>query len=380
MPPVTRLLLGGFLTLALSMGVGRFFYTPLLPLMQREFGFDTAAAGLIASTNFAGYLLGSIAASFLPSGPMRLVSFRLAVAASVLTTIGVGLTADMTAWLVLRFVSGVASAFALILAAAYVSEALGRIGEEGRLSWLFGGVGFGIAASTLLVRLWGDRLDAAGLWIVAGLACAALIPLVWRDVGERRLEASAARARRPRRTPRPLPFWPLFASYVAAGLGYSVFATFIVAILKSRPGLEALGDWVWVVTGLAGLPSCLLWAWMAERIGFANALILAFGAQIVGVLLPALSSEAAPALIAAVLFGGTFQAISLLTLPLGRHGFNGRGFAVLTSGFGLGQMLGPLLAGRFVAGPADFNTALVGSAGVLAAGTAFLLIGVLARR
>jgi MFS family permease len=162
--------------------------------------------------------------------------------------------------------------------------------------------------------------------------------------------------------------------------GYIGLATFIVAIIKVRPGLEALSDWVWVATGLAGLPSCLLWAWAAERIGFANALILAFLAQIVGVLLPALSQAGPPALLAAILFGGTFMAISVLTLPLGREGFGGRGFAVLTAGFGLGQMLGPLIAGRFVAGPADYNAALVASAAVLALGTACLIGGVLMRR
>ena len=361
------------------MGVGRFFYTPLLPLMQREFGFTTSTAGLIAATNFAGYLAGSVAAAFLPAGPVRLAAFRVGVAASVLTTIAMGLTETVPAWLALRFLSGVASAFALILAAAYVSEALGRIGEEGRLGWLFGGVGFGIAASTLMVRLAGDRLGAAGLWIAAGFASAVLVPVIWREVGERRFPASARRAARPRRVPRPLPFWPLFASYVCEGLGYSVFATFIVAILKSRPGLEALADWVWVATGLAGLPSCLIWAWAAERIGFANALVLAFLAQIAGVLLPVLSGGGSAALLAAVLFGGTFMAISVLTLPLGRHGFNGRGFAVLTAGFGLGQMLGPLIAGRLVAGPEHFNAALSGSAAVLGLGVACLAGAVLAR-
>jgi predicted MFS family arabinose efflux permease len=380
MPPVTRLLIGGFLTLAVAMGVGRFFYTPLLPLMQRDFGFDTATAGLIASANFAGYLVGSIAASFLPVNGAKLLAFRVAIVASVATTIAMGLSGSLPAWLALRFASGVASAFALILAAGYVAEALGRIGEDRRLGWMFGGVGFGIAASTLLVRLAGDALGPAALWIAAGLACMALLPIIWREVGARDLPHSASRDGRPGRAPRPMPFWPLFASYVCEGLGYSVFATFIVAIVKSRPGLEALADWVWVITGLAGLPSCLLWAWAAERIGFGNALILAFLAQIAGVVLPALSNAGGPALIAAILFGGTFMAISVLTLPLGRHGLNGRGFAVLTAGFGLGQMLGPLIAGRLVAGPADYNTALLASAGVLAIGTACLLAGVLARR
>jgi MFS family permease len=348
--------------------------------MQRDFGFGPATAGLIASANFAGYLVGSVAASFLPASGAKLLVFRIAIVASVATTIGMGLSESLPGWLGLRFASGVASAFALIFAAGYIAESLGRIGEERRLGWLFGGVGFGIAASTLLVRLAGEALGPAALWIAAGLACMALLPIIWREVGARDLPRSATSDGRPGRVPRPMPFWPLFASYVCEGLGYSVFATFIVAILKSRPGLEALSDWVWVATGLAGLPSCLLWAWAAERIGFANALILAFLAQIAGVILPALSDASGPALLAALLFGGTFMGISVLTLPLGRGGLGGRGFAVLTAGFGLGQMLGPLIAGQLVAGPADYNLALLASAGVLAVGAACLVGGVLARQ
>jgi len=379
MPPATRLILGAFLTLALAMGVGRFFYTPLLPLMQRDFGFGPAAAGLLASANFAGYLAGSLAASFVPSGPPRVAAFRTAVVASVLTTVGMGLTDAMTAWLALRALAGVASAFALILAAGITAEALARAGAEGRIGWVFGGVGFGIAGSTLLVRAAGDKLSPEALWVAAGLASAALLPVIFREVRERELPPSSA-GKRPRRVPRPLAFAPLMLSYFCEGLGYSVFATFIVAIVKARPGLEALADWVWVLTGLAGLPSCLMWAWVAERLGYAAALLLAFVVQIAGVLLPAVSDAAVPALVAAILFGGTFMAITFLTLPLGRHALNGRGFAVLTAGFGLGQMLGPLIAGYFVADAGDYDAALIGSAAVLALGAAALAAAMLRRR
>jgi MFS family permease len=378
--PASRLLLGGFLTLALVMGVGRFYFTPLLPLMQREFGFGAATGGVIASANFAGYLVGSIAASFVPRGPVRLTIFRAAVLGSVVTTIGMGLTETLWHWLTLRAASGVASAFALIIAAGYVAEALATVGDEARIGWLFGGVGFGIAASTLLVRLSGGTLDSSALWIVAGFAGLTLLPFIMREVGERQLDVRPRGSDGRRRVARPLPFAPLFANYFCEGLGYSVFATFIVAIIKARPGLETLSEWVWVITGLAGLPSCLIWAWAAERIGFANALFCAFLAQIVGILLPALSDAAAPALIAAVLFGGTFMAITVLTLPLGRHGVGGRGFAVLTAGFGLGQMLGPLAAGRLIAGADDFNPALLGSAAVLVVGAAALGAAILARK
>ncbi len=379
MPTATRLLVGGFLTLVLVMGIGRFYYTPLLPLMQRDFGFGAATAGLIGSANFAGYLAGSIGASFVPGGAVRLWVFRIALAASAATTLAMGLTESLPLWLLLRALGGVATAFAMISAAAMIAEALVRIEEPGLVGWVFGGVGAGIAASAVFVNFAQDYLSSSALWIAAGLACFLMLPVIVAEVGVRRLPPRQRRGARRRRVPRPLPFVPLLISYTCEGLGFSVFAVFIVAIVKSRPGLEFLGDWVWVMVGVAGLPSCLFWAWTAERIGFANALLAAFLAQVAGVLLPALSDAGWAALAAAGLFGGTFLGITVLSLPLGRHGFGGRGFAVLTVGFGFGQMLGPIAAGFYVSGPEDWNVALVASAAVVAFGAAALAYAILRR-
>ena len=182
----------------------------------------------------------------------------------------------------------------------------------------------------------------------------------------------SARARRVAHKPQPLPLWPLLLNYSCEGLGYSVVATFIVAIVKARPGMDAVGDWVWVMVGLAGVPSCIFWSAVAERFGFTLALGLAYVAQIVGIVLPAISGAAWAALLSAVLFGGTFMAITALVLAVGRHAARGQGFAVLTAGFGVGQVLGPLAAGFFVAGGADFNAALYASAGIVALGLLFL--------
>jgi MFS family permease len=374
MAPVTRLLLGGLLTLAVVMGVGRFYYTPLLPLMQRDFGIGTATAGLLGSVNFAGYFAGSIGAVFVPRGPVRLLVFRSAVLVSIATTMGMGFTESLPAWIVLRALAGIASAFGMILAAAFLAEALVAIEEPGLIGWVFGGVGAGIAASGLVVNYTHLFLDASTLWIVAGAGCALALPFILSGVGDRRLERRRVRREKNRRVPRPLPFLPLMASYSLEGLGFSVFSVFIVAIVKSRPGLEQFGDWVWVAAGLAGLPSCILWAWMAERIGYSRSLVIAYLVQIVGIALPAVSEAGAAALFGAVLFGGTFLGVVVLVLPLGRHGVGGRGFAVLTVGYGTGQVIGPVATGYLVSGPADWNAALLASAGIVLLAAAALLV------
>src|SRR5690606_19603801 len=91
--------------------------------------------------------------------------------------------------------------------------------------------------------------------------------------------------------------------------------TFLVAIVEDMPGLRGAGAWVWIVAGLAVIPSAALWSMLGGRFGFARALVAAFVLQAVGVALP-LAGGAPAAFASAVLFGGTFAGITALTLTL----------------------------------------------------------------
>ena len=50
----------GLAALAVAMGIGRFAFTPILPMMQADHGISVAQGGWLASANYLGYLAGSL--------------------------------------------------------------------------------------------------------------------------------------------------------------------------------------------------------------------------------------------------------------------------------------------------------------------------------
>src|SRR5918993_2599612 len=119
----------GLLALAVAMGIGRFAFTPLLPLMVRAGSVDLAAGGWLAAANYAGYLLGALTAARVPLTPQRtgLVSLLLIA----LATAAMGLGGSLAGWLLLRGIAGVASAWALVSTSVWCLAWLARLGRPG---------------------------------------------------------------------------------------------------------------------------------------------------------------------------------------------------------------------------------------------------------
>lgn len=376
---MVRVLIGGVLALAISMGVGRFAFTPILPAMQQATGLGADGAGLLASLNYLGYLVGALGSTLVPHGTVRTAVFRASLVASVATTAGMGLTDSMAVWGVLRFVSGLASAGIFILAVAMALDALARAGRESWNGWVFTGVGLGIAASGLFVALLGDRLGWRGDWLWLGLICTGLgaLPWLWlTDPPAAHTQAAAAGAKRPS-AGLPAPLLLLTIAYFLEGGGYIITGTFLVSILKSMPETARLGEAAWMVGGISAMLSGLIWAAAGRRLGLWRALILAHVVQAIGILLPVTGAPVA-AVLSAVLYGGTFIGIVTLSFTLGRTlsgGASARIIGALTAAYGVGQILGPLPAGMIVERTGRFDMALAGAAGAVLLGAVLLAAG-----
>jgi predicted MFS family arabinose efflux permease len=372
--------LAGALVMAAGVGIGRFCYTPLLPAMQTTLGWTVAQAGDVASANFLGYMLGALAAAALAQGAVR---WRWLVAgmllSAVTTTVG-GVTEGFPAWLGLRFCSGVASAFCLVLSTAMVTELLVSQARTPLGALHFSGVGGGIVVSVGVIEL-ARRLGLSvfGQWMTLGLVCMALFAGAWRLLRLLPKPPAAHDSGVSRAVSGPLPaprvLLKLITAYGLFGFGYIVTATFIVAMARRLEAATLVEPLTWVVFGVLAAPSVLVWQRLAGRLGVLPALRLAYGVEAAGVLLAGCAAGPVAVLVGGALLGGTFVGITALGLSAARHiagRHQDRIIGWMTASFGLGQLLGPAVAGRLAQMTQGFAVPSLVAAVLLLAGIALL--------
>jgi predicted MFS family arabinose efflux permease len=363
----------GMAGMAVGMGIGRFVYTPLLPMMMDSLGLSASEAGWIASANYLGYLFGAIiAVGAWAHGRERPVMLAALAANAVLAAL-MALTVDIAAFLLIRFAAGIASAFLLVFLTTIVFSRMTERGRADIQALHFGGVGLGIALSSLLTGWmhithvgWQFGWYGSALLTLAGFVITALLaPEGPAGTGEEKSEPPV------RWTP---PLIKLTFAYGLFGFGYIVTATFLIAIVRHQESGGLFESAVWLVTGMAAIPSLFLWHVLTVRIG--HAMTFAVGAVVEGIGVVAsvsLGGFAGP-LIGGLLLGGTFVAITAIGLQAGRLLANSsprRVLALMTAAFGVGQIIGPIVAG-FLADMTGsfFIPSLLAAAALLLSGSA----------
>jgi predicted MFS family arabinose efflux permease len=338
--------LAGSIALAAALGIGRFVYTPILPLMVEALGFTKSTAGLIASANFLGYLIGALLVASPIFGGSRRVWLLGALVMSAITTGAMGLTNSVALFVGLRFIGGVASAFVLVLTSALVLQRLAASGREGLSALCFAGVGIGIAVSAMLVAA---MLRAGQNWQSLWLASGAL-SLVAAIVAGVLLRPRSVLARRNEEEKRPATrnLIRLIAAYGLFGFGYVITATFLVAIVRTTPTIRSLEPTIWLVFGFAAAPSVALWTRIARSLSASSAFALACLIEAIGVAASVVWQTEPGVFLSAVLVGGTFMGLTALGLIQARvlaPGDPRRVLAHMTGAFGTGQIIGPAFAG-----------------------------------
>jgi predicted MFS family arabinose efflux permease len=322
--------------LGAAMGLGRFAYTPILPLMTAQAALTPQAAGALATANYVGYLAGALAGTASPRLARSTVAWRSSLVVLVLTLAAMPLAPNPIGWILLRSVAGFASAVVFVIAVNSMMDHL----PPHLPGWGFGGVGLGIALSGALVLAMPATARWQGAWWSAATLAAVLGAGAWTMRGGTRPRADTPAAE-PQRSGHRW-FAVLFVSYSLEGVGYIIAGTFLVAAIRaSSPGW--LGNGAWLVVGVAAVPSAALWAWLCARWSHPSLLAGALLLQAFGIALPALAPGTVTAIIGAILFGATFIGVSTMALAAGRLlGFAGA-VALLTSGYSVGQIIGPVV-------------------------------------
>lgn len=337
--------LAGMAALASAMGVGRFAFTPMLPLMQAGGSLTLAQGAWLAVANYLGYLVGALLCSLRPPTPH--LAARVGLVAVALLTLGMGMGGDFAAWLVLRFGAGAASAFVLVGVAASVLGALAERGRAAWAGWVFAGVGLGICGAGLLglgAGLCALAPDRA--WQLLGWASAAVALLVWFALHP--TPAGVAVPQAAAMAPLGRDGWRLVLAYGGFGFGYIVPATFLPAAARELVADPAVFGWVWPVFGAAAAVSTVLAAFVFRAVPPRRVWAVAQAVMAVGVLATALRLHLATLLLCAVCVGGTFMVVTMAGLQEARRLAGTaapRWIAAMTAAFAAGQLLGPFTVG-----------------------------------
>jgi predicted MFS family arabinose efflux permease len=291
-----------------------------------------------------------------------------------------GLFQMYSAWYTCRFISGFSSAFVLVLSSSIV---LDKLAEKEKTNWsglFYGGVGVGIFLTGITIPILNHYFKWEGAWIGLSILSIILTFLVWIWLKDETSSSTQNKKKEILVHGPPTKWIPwLIIAYGLEGLGYIVTGTFIISIAGQIPNFNGDATFIWMIVGLAAIPSCIIWSSLAKKMGFVKCLVVTMLLQAFGIVVPVLLMTKIGLIVSALLFGATFMGITTLATTLASRitpKNSSRIIGYLTAIYAAGQMIGPLLAGHFASASHNYNSALIGAAIVVLIGALFLLSGI----
>jgi MFS family permease len=365
----------GAIALVIAQGIGRFAFTPIFPLMLDEGSLTLASGGTLASANYIGYFIGALAATFVRVKPARAIPLGMLLIG--LTTAAMAIHLPVAAWMLLRCIAGIASAFVLVAVSSWSLNTLAAYNRPALGGVVFAGVGIGIAATGLMCLLLAKLHQTASTsWLTIGGFAILFTVAVWRSYAEPAGISRTADPAVPAVTEWGMQGILLIVAYGLFGFGYIIPATFLPVMARNALPDPSLTVWCWPLFGTFAAISVLfagpLANWLGNRRLWAVChLILAFG-----VALPALFRGLLPVMLGALCVGGTFMIITLAALQEAKAVAPQKPaalIAAMTSAFALGQILGPLAVPFLSHRSGDFTLVLLISAGFMTVSAAILM-------
>ncbi|CBJ80087.1 conserved hypothetical protein; putative membrane protein [Xenorhabdus bovienii str. Jollieti] len=339
-----QIALSGFLALVVAMGIGRFTFTPQVPLMIAESQFTLTGAGIVAAFNYLGYLAGSYDAM----RAQRFVEYRLwsGLWGAVIITLLSALLDGPILHSIARFFIGWASGWTLVLVAAWVNDELAKLNRPRLSAAVFAGTGMGILISGVLavgIQSW--AMGAAKAWVIYGMLALLCSIYVSRYLPRR------GELHRPQTNVQKLILTPeikrLIWSYSLAGFGYILPATFLSQMATERFPDSLFAQFVWPIFGGASVLGIVLGILLSHVSTTQIRLAITLWLQAIGILIAEVLPGIGGLVIGALLVGGGFMCVVQLALLYGRElaPNHARYMAgLLTTGYALGQLVGPMFS------------------------------------
>ncbi|MDW9428495.1 YbfB/YjiJ family MFS transporter [Sinorhizobium meliloti] len=361
--------LAGAASLAIAMGVGRFAFTPILPMMLHDGVLDLQVAGNLATANYIGYLVGALASMLVPKKWDHTTVIRLALVTTVILTALMALPVP-SMWISLRFLAGVVSAVGFVFTSGWcLAELSGTSGSIG--SAIYTGPGAGIALSGVAASF----MSAAGLtgqlgWVTFAAMSAIMSALIWGVFGRRTklvepFYVGTARAASGKVLGAEMPLFAM--AYGLAGFGYIITATYLPVIAKNAIPDSPLLTVFWPLFGISAVVGSLLAAKVKKSADARLYLIGSYLLQAAGVALSVVWQDALGLAASSMLVGIPFTAISFFAMNEVRRirsTHHARHMGLLTAMFAIGQIMGPPAVGAILRHEANVDVAFALALGI----------------
>ncbi|MCP4971060.1 MAG: YbfB/YjiJ family MFS transporter [Arcobacter sp.] len=369
------IILAGILALIVGVGVSRFVFTSLLPFMLEDY-LSITFAGVLASLNYIGYLAGSIFAIFIKDINSKVKYFRIGMLVCVVTTLILGISTNDFIWSISRIIAGFGASMALVVGSAIVMTKLKMESKTKAMGIHFSGIGFSVLVTDLISRaVFAYGEDWRMAWIVlTTFGFFATIYSIYILSFDKKIQENVINYGFNKSLFSPFVIL-LIIAYFTEGVGMVVQGTFLPDIINSIEGLNGYGAYTWTIAGLAGIPSCIIWMTLASKKGSVNIIIISMLLQVIGILIPALTTNMYLNLFSGVLYGGTFVGLVALFMNLGGK-LSGSNpvilMGALTTSYGIGQVGAPLYSVKLIEIFGTYNIALYVTAFIVFSGAILL--------